>query len=186
MKPMMKRILASLLLSCFAAGASAGCSDIPVKFFGVAIGPIPADYDKKLAWGIRQEGRVEVIKDVGFLILAGSNNDFDWSPLMAFFGSSGFEAVIAQGAMSGEKDQGFDKLAARVAEVVGTPARVEDGKASFACEEGLEARIEPVATKNGPQLKLTVRNPAASARTRAYINEYCGDPKRRQPKDICP
>lgn len=181
----MKRLLASLLLCGAAAGASAGCLDVPVKFFGVAPGPIQPDFDKTLAWGIRGEGTAEFVKDAGFVSLIGSNNGVDWSPVMVFFGPNHFDTVIAHGVMSGEKDAGFDKLVARVAEIVGSSARLADGKASFACPDGLELGLEPISAKGQPKVSLVVRNPAAVARTAQYVAEYCADPKRIRPQDAC-
>lgn len=181
----MKPLLASLLLCGAAAGASAGCHDVPVKLFGLAIGPIATGYEKTLAWGIRAEGYAEIVKDVGFIALNGSNDGVDWKPLMAFVGQGRVDSVVGHGVMSGEKDLGFDKLVARVGEIAGSPASIADGKASFACDDGLQLSLEPITVKGQSKVSLVVKDPAAAARTGQYVEAYCADPQKRRPQDAC-
>jgi len=142
-------------------------------------------YVEKLRPGIRREGTAQFISEVGFESLDGTSEGITYPRIMAFFDRGHFTGVVAVGSMPDAADLGFRTIVSRITELSGTTSSITAGRASFACDDGLELYVEPTKWDTGPKVKISLTNRPAMAEVQKYVKEYCADPMRRRPQDAC-
>ena len=177
-------IIANSLLfaSTWAHGA---CADLPVELFGLQLGPIKG-YPDGLAAGIKREGTAEIVEGVGFESLEGSSHGVAFDRVMVYFDRGVFIGFDAVGSVGGQADLGFAEITSLVERSTGQAPAQNKGIGTIACTDGAELSVAPTKWDNGKhRIRISYKNPSATDRMRAYIREYCADPKRRRPQDAC-